>query len=222
MGDTLIIIKKLRKTYNEKLILDVHDLTLSENNIYAIIGENGSGKSTLAKILAGIVPTDDNDSLYDIFINQLNDKNYDKSNLIGYLSQKPYIFDMSLEKNILINKNKSGDENKLNQLINDFKIDYLKNKNAKKFSGGEKQKLSIARFMIREYKISIFDEVTSAMDAESIITAENNMLKYFNNEYDPNGIKNKIILVITHDFGQAKRLTNNILLVKNKNLVKYE
>jgi ABC-type multidrug transport system ATPase subunit len=129
---------------------------------------------------------------------------------------------MSLEKNILININKSGDKNKLNQLISDFKIDYLKSKNAKKFSGGEKQKLSLARFMIREYKISIFDEVTSAMDTNSIRMAENNILKYFNNEYDTEGITNKIIIVITHDLEQAKRLTNNILLVKNKNIVTYE
>lgn len=218
----MIYIKNIKKTYTEKLILDVKDLAFSENNIYAIIGENGSGKSTLAKIIAGIVKTDDNINVYDIFTKQLGDKNIDKSNLIGYLSQKPYIFDMSLEKNILININKSGDKNKLNQLISDFKIDYLKCKNAKKFSGGEKQKLSLARFMIREYKISIFDEVTSAMDTNSIRIAENNILKYFNDEYDTEGIKNKIIIVITHDLEQAKRLTNNILLVKNKNIVTYE
>lgn len=218
----MIYIKNIKKTYNEKLILDVKDLAFSENNIYAIIGENGSGKSTLAKIIAGIVKTDDNINVYDIFTSQLEDKNINRSNLIGYLSQKPYIFDMSLEKNILININKSGDKNKLNQLISDFKIDYLKSKNAKKFSGGEKQKLSLARFMIREYKISIFDEVTSAMDTNSIRIAENNILKYFNNEYDTMGITNKIIIVITHDIEQAKRLTNNILLVKNKNIVTYE
>ncbi len=218
----MIYIKNIKKTYNEKLILDVKDLSFSENNIYAIIGENGSGKSTLAKIIAGIVKTDDNINVYDIFTSQLEDKNINRSNLIGYLSQKPYIFDMSLEKNILVNINKSDDKNKLNQLISDFKIDYLKNKNAKKFSGGEKQKLSLARFMIREYKISIFDEVTSAMDTNSIRIAENNILKYFNNEYDTEGITNKIIIVITHDIEQAKRLTNNILLVKNKNIVTYE
>lgn len=218
----MIYIKNIKKTYNEKLILDVKDLAFSENNIYAIIGENGSGKSTLAKIIAGIVKTDDNINVYDIFTSQLEDKNINRSNLIGYLSQKPYIFDMSLEKNILININKSGDKNKLNQLISDFKIDYLKSKNAKKFSGGEKQKLSLARFMIREYKISIFDEVTSAMDTNSIRIAENNILKYFNNEYDAEGITNKIIIVITHDIEQAKRLTNNILIVKNKNIVTYE
>lgn len=218
----MIYIKNIKKTYNEKLILDVKDLAFSENNIYAIIGENGSGKSTLAKIIAGIVKTDDNINVYDIFTSQLEDKNINRSNLIGYLSQKPYIFDMSLEKNILVNINKSDDKNKLNQLISDFKIDYLKNKNAKKFSGGEKQKLSLARFMIREYKISIFDEVTSAMDTNSIRIAENNILKYFNNEYDTEGITNKIIIVITHDIEQAKRLTNNILIVKNKNIVTNE
>ena len=218
----MINIKKLKKTYNDKLILDIDELVLNENNIYAIIGENGSGKSTLAKILAGIVKTDSNDDMYNIFINQIENKNsIDKSNLIGYLSQKPYIFDMSLEKNILINNNKKNDKLKLNQLIKDFNIDYLRNKNAKKFSGGEKQKLSLARFMIREYKISIFDEITSAMDTNAIRVAEKNIIKYFNNEYDTNGIKNKIIIMITHDIEQAKRMTNNILVVQNKKLVEY-
>ena len=67
----MINIKKLKKTYNDKLILDIDELVLNENNIYAIIGENGSGKSTLAKILAGIVKTDSNDDMYNSFINQI-------------------------------------------------------------------------------------------------------------------------------------------------------
>lgn len=216
----MIYIKNIKKIYNDKIIIDIKELELSENSIYAIIGENGSGKSTFAKIMAGILKTDSKDDFYDIIKNQITDKdNIDKSNLIGYLSQKPYIFDMSLENNILINKKNNNDIHKVEQIINDFNIDYLKNKNAKSFSGGEKQKLSLARFMIREYKISIFDEITSAMDTNSIRVAEQNIVKYFNNEYDKNGIKNKIIMIITHDIEQAKRLTDKIFVVKNKDLV---
>ena len=223
----MIILNNIKKTYNEKIILDINKIELEENKIYVVIGENGSGKSTFAKILASLIDTDDKKNISSEISAQFKNEGqlYNKYNLIGYLSQKPYVFDMSLEKNILFNADKNLDrelkKQKLNTLITDFGIDYLKNKNAKKFSGGEKQKLSLARFMMREYKISIFDEVTSAMDSAAILNAEKNMIKYFNGEYDTNPIKNKIFIFITHSIEQAKRMTNDILMVENKNIVKY-
>ena len=159
----MLHIKNLKKTYNNKLVVNISDFIFEENNLYAVLGENGSGKSTVSKLIAGII----NDDLNKNYLEEINKQftNYDKNkNLVGYLPQKPYIFNMSIEKNILIN---GEDKKKLNDLMEDFEINYLKNRNAKSFSGGEQQKVSIARFMMKEYKIVIFDEVTSNIDVES-------------------------------------------------------
>ena len=213
----MLHIKNLKKTYNNKLVVNISDFIFEENNLYAVLGENGSGKSTVSKLIAGII----NDDLNKNYLEEINKQftNYDKNkNLVGYLPQKPYIFNMSIEKNILIN---GEDKKKLNDLMEDFEINYLKNRNAKSFSGGEQQKVSIARFMMKEYKIVIFDEVTSAMDEHSTKITEKNIIKYLKSDYEKfKPIDNKIAIFITHNFEQAKRITKNILWFKNGELIK--
>ncbi len=210
----MINISSIKKTYNEKKILDTDITFFEEGKIYAIIGENGSGKSTFAKILAGLVLDDFGNNVSKYIKKQFDDMNiFYKNDLIGYLSQKPYIFDMKLENNLLIN---SKNKKRCDILIDDFRIGHLRKKNAKVFSGGEQQKVALARFMMRDYKISIFDEVTSAMDTESILVAENNMKKYFDLGYDEEKkIRDRIIIVITHSMEQANRLADKILILKN-------
>ena len=140
----------IKKTYNNQMVLDINDFKVEDGLNYIITGPNGSGKSTLAKILAGLI-------LDDSGIKKIakNDKNDILS--VGYLTQKPYVFDMNLERNIMI---KNNDKDKCEYLINELNISYLKKKNAKKFSGGEQQKMSLARFMMNDYDIAILDEPT--------------------------------------------------------------
>ena len=110
---------------------------------------------------------------------------------------------MSLEKNILINgKNK----NKCEELIDKFGIGYLKGKNAKGFSGGEQQKLSLARLMMKDYDLVILDEPTAAMDEKSQINAENVILEYS---------KNKTLLMITHNLSQIEKIADIKIFMKN-------
>ena len=210
----MIHINNIKKTYNEKIILDTDTVFFEEGKIYAIIGENGSGKSTFAKLLAGVVRDDKGFDVSKYIRKQFADRKlFYKNDMVGYLSQKPYIFDMKLENNLLIN---SKDKKRCETLIDDFQIGHLRKKNAKVFSGGEQQKVALARFMMRDYKIAIFDEVTSAMDTESILIAENNIKKYFNLEYDEEKkIRDRIIIVITHSMEQANRLADKILVLKN-------
>ena len=211
----------IKKHFNNKEILNIESVDFEFGKIYSILGENGSGKSTFGKILSGLEKTDDNINIKKVIIEQNeNIKNFK----IGYLSQKPYVFDMSLENNIKINANRiKNADAKAKILIEDFNLTYLHKKNAKSFSGGEQQKLSLARFMMKEYNICIFDEVTSAMDTNSILNAEKNIIKYLNSEYDDSLNKKnkneKIIIMITHNIEQAKRISDKIYYLKNKTIV---
>ena len=108
---------------------------------------------------------------------------------------------MSLEKNILLNGN---DKTKCNQLIHLFDISYLKGKNAKKLSGGEQQKMGLARFMMQDYDLAIFDEPTSAMDE---ISKENamNIIKHY--------AKGKTVIMITHDLARINDIADEVIKI---------
>lgn len=181
---------KIKKTYNGQVVLDIDNFSIEENKTYVITGSNGSGKSTLAKIIANLIPDDNN------IVKSLNLEN---KYLIGYLAQKPYVFDMNLEKNILINNN---DKNKCESLIKKFSLEHLRGKSAKKFSGGEQQKMSLARFMMKDYDIVIFDEPTSAMDENSKKTAVDIIEEY---------TKNKTMIMITHDLPCVEHIADYII-----------
>lgn len=184
----------IKKSYNGQTVLDVKDFAIEKGKIYAITGANGSGKSTLAKILAGLITDDIKGTI--------------KCGLdVGYLPQKPYVFDMTLENNILIN---GKDRNKCERLIDDFCISYLKGKNAKGFSGGEQQKLALARFMMKDYKLCIFDEPTSAMDELSQLNAEDIIVRY---------AKGKTMIIITHDKSQINKVADVTITMNNGKIV---
>lgn len=185
---------KIKKSYNGQIVLDIDDFSIEKGKIYAITGTNGSGKSTLAKIIAGILKDDSN-------------RNIETGLKVGYVPQKPYVFDLTLEKNILINGN---DKNKCEKLINDFGIGYLKGKRAKGFSGGEQQKLALARFMMKDYDLAILDEPTSAMDERSQERAEEIILNY---------AKGKTMIVITHDKSQINKIADKIINMNGGKIV---
>lgn len=182
----------IKKTYHGQNVLDIDNFSIEENKIYIVTGSNGSGKSTLAKILSGLIE-DDSGKLKKVY------KKDGSEYKIGYLTQKPYVFDLSLERNILICGN---DKDKCNELIEKFGIGYLRGKNAKSFSGGETQKMGLARFMMKDYDIVIFDESTSAMDEES----KNKVAKILKNY-----AFNKTMIMITHDLSHVQGIADKII-----------
>ena len=190
----MINIGNIKKTYNNQVVLDIDNLSLEEGKTYAVIGSNGSGKSTLAKIISGLL-IDDSGKIKNI----VSDTNPTNSLTIGYIPQKPYIFDMSLEKNIMINGN---DKEKCLRLIDRFDIAYLKGKNAKKMSGGEQQKMGLARFMMKDYDLAILDEPTSAMDNDSKLNAIDIIKEYS---------KGKTLIMITHDTSNLNEIVDSII-----------
>ena len=188
----MISIGNIKKTYNNQVVLDIENFSIEEGKIYAIIGPNGSGKSTLAKIIAGLI-FDDSGRKKEI----VSDSN--KKLSVSYLPQKPYIFDMSLEKNIMLN---GKDKAKCLNIISTFEIGYLKGRNAKKFSGGEQQKMGLARLMMKDYDLVILDEPTSAMDEVSKGKAIEIIREY---------AKDKTIIMITHDLSKVNVIADFVL-----------
>ena len=172
----------------------------AKGKTYGIYGSSGVGKSTLINLMLGTLKPTSGKIIYNNNIDiSKNLSSWQES--ISYVPQKPYFFDDSILKNIAIGVNLDGiDLEKINfclDLVNlKDKVNQLKKKYntklgevGKKFSGGELQRIAIARAIYKNGNILILDEATSALDAknESIIISR--IKKNFGN---------KIIIIISH------------------------
>lgn len=197
----MIKYNNIKKSFNGKITLDIKELVFDSGKIYGLKGLNGSGKSTLCKILAKVEKSDEK-----ILYPNIN---------IGYMPQNPYIFDMSVINNIKISFNGEDDKNRsiddINKYLKLFNLSEYKNRNAKKLSGGEKQKLSLIRLLIKKYDLLILDEPTSSMDISSMEIAENEIKKYAKDN-------NSVVFMVSHEEGELEKIADKIILLKDSNI----
>ena len=198
--DSILKFENVKFNYGEKLIFKNINMEFKTNKVIAITGKNGSGKSTFLDLLSSLIkPTSGN-----IKINETNIDQYKSSwgKKIGYLSQSYFIFDDTLLKNIIfyddresLDKNlleKALDISGVNQFIDDLPkgLDTNLGSMVKFLSGGQKQKIAIARVIYRNPEIFIFDEPTSSLDSES----EDSFIEVLEKLKS----KNKFIFLISH------------------------
>jgi ABC-type multidrug transport system fused ATPase/permease subunit len=162
---------------NTPIILDDVNLIIKKNSVNFIKGESGSGKSTLLNILCGLFsPTNG-----EVLVDNKNINSFLRSyqSKIGYVPQKTLILDDSVLENIIFGHNaKSHDQDLVKKVINQSKLNKLIEKlplglnsivgeKGNSLSGGEQQRLGIARALYKNPKILILDEATSALDSET-------------------------------------------------------
>ena len=200
-----IEVKNLDFSYTlDRKTLNNINLKFEKNKKYAIVGESGCGKSTLIKLLMRYYKDYDGDILIDnkdihkVFSNDLY-KN------MSMIQQNVFMFDDSIKENIKLFANYSDEEvlsicdrSGLSNLISRLPdgINSLVGENGNKLSGGEKQRIAIARSLINNTKILILDESTSALDNETAYNLESSLLS----------IDDLTLIVVTH------KLIKNILL----------
>lgn len=198
-----MIIPALRKTYRDKTVLDIPETAIRDGSITAVCGRNGSGKSTLARILAGVIKDDSGTSL------ALSDHT-------GYMCQASLPFRLSVRKNLLLNadKNCSKEENqqRADRLLEEIGLQEYAKKNAARLSGGQTQRMALARVLMKSYDLLILDEPTASMDQAAIPAAEKLILDYQKRT-------GCTILLITHSPEQAERLADQVLLLDEGKIV---
>ena len=209
-----IEIKNLNFSYSEtkeSQIFKNFNLKISNGDSIFISGRSGVGKSTLANIISGFVKPDSGD----LFVNnvKINDIISFSKKYVSYSSQNIFLTRGSIVENITMFE-KNVDENKLktalevsccNEFLKKKNIDqnFLISDYGKNFSGGEKQRIQLARSLYFDKKIMIFDEATSAIEKNLEIS----FLKKLSNL-----VKDKIVIFISH------REKNKEFFNKNLNL----
>lgn len=199
-----IKVRNLEKKYGENLIINIDRLDIKRNRINMIIGKNGSGKTTFLNIIAGLDNEYSGHMLYNK--NKINKKIMRDITLV---SQKPYMLNRSVLENISyplkIRKYKKDDIiYRVESIIEKLDIGKLKNRNATTLSGGEKQKVAIARAMVFQPKVLLLDEITSNIDNSSKIDIEEIIIEYREN-YESN------IILVSHEIRQIEKLGENII-----------
>ena len=174
-----ISLKNIYFKYNNRDIYVLKNFSLNINykEIIGIVGESGSGKSTVLDILMSLQqPLRGNLYLDNTIIDKTNI--YDYRNLIGYVPQHIYLLDDTIENNISFGIEASIDNNKINNCIKKAQLeDFINNlpngiqtnigERGLQISGGQRQRLGIARAIYRNPKILILDESTNALDKET-------------------------------------------------------
>lgn len=185
------------KKYGNKTVLDVESLMFEFGKSYALIGANGSGKSTLLKIID----------------NQLKAKGTVdiKNKKVAYMPQNSYAFSMSVKQNILLPiklTNIKQNKNRIQHLTKALDLTELLGKNAAKLSGGETQRMALARTLMVSADILLLDEPTAAMDVEQAKSVID-LLKSHSDKYKTT------LIFATHSMNQAELLADEVLFLSN-------
>lgn len=207
-----IVIKNLSFSYDDKKsVLDKISIVIEKHKLTSIVGKSGCGKSTLSSLLCGTTKGYKGQ----ITIDGVEVKDIDEKTLMNNITAvnfNSYIFAGTVKDNLLIADKNASDEKMIEALrmVNLWSFlseqDSLNtklNQQGSNFSGGQRQRLAIARALIHNTPIYIFDEVTSNIDAES----ENDIMSVIHNM-----AKIKTVILISHRLENVVKSDNIILL----------
>lgn len=205
--------------YKDETIFENLNFQVNKNDFVGIFGESGSGKSTLVDIISGLLKIDKGKYL-------INGKNLDFSlidprDYISYVSQNTYLLDDSIKKNIAFGEEeKKINQKKLEEILAIPSFNFIKDlpygqnsltgDRGISLSGGQIQRISIARALYKDSEILILDESTSALDKKN----EEDLMKIVNNMKS-----NKTIILISHKIDLLKDCDKKYEL-KDKSLKK--
>jgi lipopolysaccharide export system ATP-binding protein len=173
--NSLIEFKNVSLSYGNRLILDNINFSISEGQIFGILGPNGVGKSTIFNLITGLInPKNGKIKIAEEDVTDLPIYLRTKKFKVGYMPQYGgYFNDLSLHDNLkaiseIVIDNKQYRAERINYLISKFELDHLKDIKAKFLSGGQKKKLVIALSLLSEPKVLLLDECFAALDVLTI------------------------------------------------------
>lgn len=208
--------KNVSFAYEDKIILHNINLTIEKGKTIALVGSSGAGKSSLADL----VPRFHDVSTGELLIDGVNIKNYSLHSircLMGIVTQEPILFNDTIANNISLGVDNASIQEIEHAATVANAIQFIKQKQdgfdenigdrGNKLSGGEKQRLTIARAVLKNPPILILDEATSSLDTESerlVQDAINNMMQ------------NRTSLVIAHRLSTIRHADEIIVLQKGE------
>ncbi len=210
--EKLLEIKNLKKSYNDKRVLDIDSLEIEESSIYGLIGKNGAGKSTLMKIVLGLVKKDD--GMIKVFGQELNSKNQKEFNRnLGAIIENPSFYDhlTGYENLEIICKLKGIKKDEIKKTLDLVGLNNVGKKKSHEYSLGMKQRLGIAMALIGSPKLLILDEPINGLDPQGIEEMRNLFRNIVRNS-------STSILISSHILDEIEKISTHIGILKEGNL----
>jgi len=216
MNEPLFLAENLKKSFGDREIFDVPHMEILQGNIYAIVGPNGSGKTTFLKILNALErPTSGK-----VFF-----KGRDLCNSSDLLRlqremtmvmQNPYLFNTTVYENVAYglkvrDLDKRGIKNKVEETLELVGLSHIKERSATNLSGGEVQRVAIARGLVIDPEVLFLDEPAANVDQVNIKLIEE-IIVTIREE------KDTTIVMTTHNPTQAHLLADKVLSIINRNI----
>jgi len=206
----LIKLKDVTKRYGKITALDSVSLEVREKEILTVLGPNGSGKTTMLKIMASIDEPTSGEVFFDgEKVNNGNRGNVRKRKTMVF--QKTTLFNTTVYKNVayglkLRGYSKEETDEKVKEALELVKLVGYENRHAKKLSGGEQQRVSLARALVLNTKLLLLDEPTANLDPKNVSIIEETISRV-NRDF------NTTIVMATHNMFQAETLTSRVAVL---------
>ncbi len=192
---------EIQRIYNGRKVVDVESLTFESGKIYAVVGPNGSGKTTMLRIMAG----QDNEYKGKILY---NGDSAIASTDIAYMPQSSYMFDYSVINNVMLGleKTDTNRRKKAEQALKNVGMGGFLNVNAQTLSGGEAQRVALARTLVLETELVLLDEPASATDLSGVELVESYIKRVNIN-------RGSTIVFTTHSPSQAAHIADEVIMM---------
>lgn len=212
-----IHVKDVSFSYSDKKVLEQVELAFEKNKTTAIIGSSGSGKTTLLSLLSRFYQVSDG-AIYngDTNINEYSLSKWRKS--IAYLQQESIVFHMSIRENLTYGLKRSVTDEELFRVLEKvgldsfiatlpLGLDQILMENGRSISGGERQRLAIARILLRDPKIVLLDEATANLDriSERLVSQAFEVLA-----------KDRTMIIVAHRLSTIKNADKIIVMETGK------
>lgn len=203
-------IDSLTKTYEDRTVLSVDSLTLDAGVLYALIGSNGSGKSTLLRALAGTA------GISSGTIGVSGERTKDQVT-VGYMPQKPYVFGFSVFRNVSLaipagTCSAQEARERVQHALEEVGMERMQQAHGNTLSGGEAQRVALARILVRDLDVVLLDEPTASMDVEGTLQVERALASY-------RARTQCLTVVATHAPAQAKRIAERAVMLDKGRVV---
>ncbi|MDC0117282.1 ABC transporter ATP-binding protein [Flavobacteriaceae bacterium] len=217
----MILVKNISKTYNNKKVVNKIDLNVKKGEIISIIGPSGAGKTTLLNLISTLdSPDKNNDSIIkinDVDVLSLNDKNLSKfrNTQIGFIFQFHELLpEFTALENVIIpaiikGENKNISINKAKNLLKTLGLLNVINQFPSQLSGGEQQRVAVARALINDPKVIFADEPSGNLDSKS----SDLLHKLF---FDLRDKLNITFIIVTHNKELSNMTDRKLNLVDGK------
>jgi len=210
-------VANLRHSYGKRVVLCIPSLTIEPGEIFAIVGPSGAGKSTLLRLLALLEAP----SVGTVHLH-LNGQalNYDTAAMsdrrqIGMVFQKPLLLARSVRENVAYGLQLRGERNcreQVAQILARVALRELADAHPRTLSGGEAQRVAVARALVLEPRVLLLDEPTANLDPFSGRLIED-LVREHREKYGTT------VILVTHNLFQARRLATSVGLMMQGELI---